>query len=67
MGNKPDDCAVIEDSALGVRAGIAAEMKVFGFVPQERRVQLEAEGATTFSSMSHLMALLEVGQLYFRI
>jgi HAD superfamily hydrolase (TIGR01509 family) len=60
MGFEPDDCAVIEDSALGVRAGIAAGMKVFGFVPQERRVQLEAEGATAFSSMSQLKALFEV-------
>ena len=41
MGFEPDDCAVIEDSALGVRAGISAGMKVFGFAPQERRVQLE--------------------------
>jgi len=31
MGRRPDRCAVVEDSASGVRAGLAAGMAVFAF------------------------------------
>jgi HAD superfamily hydrolase (TIGR01509 family) len=31
MGVKPADCIVVEDSAVGVAAGVAAGMKVIGF------------------------------------
>ena len=32
MGVKPASCLVVEDSEAGVRAGVAAEMRVLGFV-----------------------------------
>jgi HAD superfamily hydrolase (TIGR01509 family) len=32
MGVKPADCVVVEDSAVGVAAGVAAGMKVIGFI-----------------------------------
>ena len=44
----------------GVRAGIAAGMRVFGYVggPQSTAAELGALGATTFASMRELPALL---------
>jgi HAD superfamily hydrolase (TIGR01509 family) len=33
LGVKPDECAVIEDSELGIQAGVAAGMQVFAFLP----------------------------------
>lgn len=33
MGVEPGDCAVVEDSLPGIRAGVAAGMKVFAFQP----------------------------------
>jgi beta-phosphoglucomutase-like phosphatase (HAD superfamily) len=32
MGVKPADCVVVEDSAVGVAAGVAAGMKVIGYI-----------------------------------
>jgi beta-phosphoglucomutase-like phosphatase (HAD superfamily) len=32
MGVKPADCVVVEDSAVGVAAGVAAGMKAIGFI-----------------------------------
>jgi HAD superfamily hydrolase (TIGR01509 family) len=33
LGVSPAECAVLEDSELGIRAGIAAGMQVFAFLP----------------------------------
>ena len=60
MGYEPYRCAVIEDSAPGVEAGLAAGMSVFAFgggVTAPDKVALP--GATLFMSMSDLPALLK--------
>jgi HAD superfamily hydrolase (TIGR01509 family) len=40
MGVEPADCAVVEDSLVGVQAGIAAGMKVFAYQPEETDAQI---------------------------
>jgi HAD superfamily hydrolase (TIGR01509 family) len=60
MGAEPSACAVVEDTATGVKAAVAAGMKVFGYVgaPHADAGALRALGATPFVSMRELPALL---------
>ncbi len=58
MGANPADCAVIEDSAPGVRAGVAAGMTVFGYAALTTPASLEKEGAIVFNQMAKLPSLL---------
>lgn len=58
MGVQAPFCTVVEDSILGVRAGIAAGMKVLGYTSQSEATSLEASGARVFYSMHQLPDLL---------
>lgn len=60
MGVSPGACAVVEDTPTGTRAGLAAGMRVFGYVghPLNQRAELERLGAATFTRMAQLPALL---------
>ena len=62
MGVAPLRTAVVEDSAHGVAAGVAAGMSVFaytgGVTPAER---LTGEGVVQFADMAALPQLLGVG------
>jgi beta-phosphoglucomutase-like phosphatase (HAD superfamily) len=61
MGAAPGRCAVVEDTRLGVEAGMAAGMAVFGYAggayadPQH----LQGAGATVFFDMRELPQLLQ--------
>jgi len=54
----PGDCVVVEDSLLGVRAGLAAGCRVLGLVGESDASVLAAAGAEPFGSMAALPALL---------
>ncbi len=55
----PEDVAVVEDSAPGVTAGVAAGMRVFGYAHDSGEPPLKAAGAlATFMSMNELPELM---------
>lgn len=59
MGVAPEDCAVLEDSLPGIRAGLAAGMTVFAFQPQDVDPRIPA-GVTVLKSLLELRSLLGV-------
>ena len=59
MGADPARCAVVEDSVLGVQAGVAAGMRVFAYTGTVGAPALERAGAhRVFDDMSALPELL---------
>jgi HAD superfamily hydrolase (TIGR01509 family) len=59
MRAMPARCAVVEDSPLGVEAGRAAGMHVFGYARLSKSESLAAAGAQVFSDMKELPELLQ--------
>ena len=61
-GHAPEGCAVIEDSIYGVKAGIAAGMKVFAYAgdPHADEQALADAGGHVFDDMSDLPKLLKI-------
>jgi HAD superfamily hydrolase (TIGR01509 family) len=60
MGMPPGQCVVIEDTPTGVRAAVAAGMKVLGFAaaPHTDAAALQSAGATIFRRMPDLLPML---------
>jgi len=58
MGVAPAACVVVEDSARGVQAAVAAGMRVFGYADLTDADELTAAGAYVFRSMRELPQLL---------
>jgi HAD superfamily hydrolase (TIGR01509 family) len=61
LGVSPSRCAVVEGSVLGVQAGRAAGMTVFGYAPSGNEASLAAVGAQPFRHMTALLPLLQQG------
>ena len=61
IGVPPGQCAVVEDTVVGVQAGAAAGMTVFGFARDDHSnpAALERAGATLFFDMLELPGLLQ--------
>ena len=57
-GVAPQDCVVIEDSATGAQAAIAAGMAVFGFARETPRAKFEGLTEFLYDDMAQLPALL---------
>ena len=58
LGVRPERCAVIEDSPLGVEAANRAGMTAFGFARMMPAERLREAGGGVFASMEELPALL---------
>lgn len=61
-GAAPEACVVVEDSLLGVRAGIAAGCRVLGLARLTEASVLAAVGAETFADMAALPRLIGIAQ-----
>ena len=59
-GFAPDRCAVVEDSLPGVRAGVAAGMRVLAYAARGDARELQAAGGFVFTDMAELPSLLGI-------
>ena len=60
MGFNPEECAVIEDSEVGIKAAKAGGFDVFGFAHDKNKTAFEELGATVFSNVDELSKLFEI-------
>lgn len=58
MGAAPADCVVIEDSAHGIAAGLAAGMRTLAYLPEADHSLVEGQAAHPFADMRALPGLL---------
>jgi HAD superfamily hydrolase (TIGR01509 family) len=58
LGVRPERAVVVEDSAVGATAGVAAGMAVLGYAGLTPAARLAAAGATPFEDMRELPGLL---------
>ena len=58
MGYPPSECAVIEDSQLGIQAALVAGMRVLAYAPASDTTPAESANVQTFTDMTSLPALL---------
>lgn len=62
MGAHPSRCLVIEDSAPGVEAAVAARMTAFGFATRGQGRVLRTHGAMVFDNMAQLPELMNLAK-----
>lgn len=60
MGAEPARCVVIEDTPSGVRAGVAAGMRVLGYCADSDQAALRAAGAELVASLAQVPGLLGI-------
>ena len=60
LGASPESCIVIEDSATGVKAAMAAGMRCFAYCSKQKSKMFESLGAIPFHDMRDLPELLRV-------
>ena len=58
MGAAPAEAVVIEDTPIGVRAGVTAGMRVLGYAADSDAAALREAGAEPFESLTQVPALL---------
>jgi HAD superfamily hydrolase (TIGR01509 family) len=60
MGYKPGECAVIEDSEVGIKSAKAGGFDVFGFAHDKNKTVFKELGAMVFFEMDELETLLKL-------
>jgi HAD superfamily hydrolase (TIGR01509 family) len=58
MGVPSEYCVVVEDTPIGVRAGVAAKMRVLGYAADSDAAALAEAGAEPFASLTEVPGLI---------